>query len=96
MRNKGYYSATDRNFRFFNGNQWDNAIVGKNVELIQINYIKPIVKYKVGVVTSTNYAIIYNSDNFESQEFRTEAKRASELLTKEASKIWEKTNLITD
>ncbi|HIU12292.1 MAG TPA: hypothetical protein IAB65_06290 [Candidatus Onthocola stercorigallinarum] len=93
MRNKGYYSATDRNFRFFNGNQWDNAIVGKNVELIQINYIKPIVKYKVGVVTSTNYAIIYNSDNFEPQEFRTEAKRASELLTKEASKIWEKNKL---
>lgn len=93
MRNKGYYSATDRNFRFFNGNQWDNAIVSKNVELIQINYIKPIVKYKVGVVTSTNYAIIYNSDNFESQEFRTEAKRASELLTKEASKIWEKNKL---
>lgn len=93
IRNKGYYSATDRNFRFFNGNQWDNAIVGKNVELIQINYIKPIVKYKVGVVTSTNYAIIYNSDNFESQDFRTEAKRASELLTKEASKIWEKNKL---
>ena len=93
MRNKGYYSATDRNFRFFNGNQWDNAIVGKNVELIQINYIKPIVKYKVGVVTSTNYAIIYNSDNFESQEFRSEAKKASELLTKEASKIWEKNKL---
>lgn len=93
MRNKGYYSATDRNFRFFNGNQWDNAIVGKNVELIQINYIKPIVKYKVGVVTSTNYAIIYSSNNFESQEFRSEAKKASELLTKEASKIWEKNKL---
>ena len=60
MRNKGYYTSTDRNFRFFNGNQWDNAIVDKNVELISINYIKPIVKYKVGVVTSTNYAIIYN------------------------------------
>ena len=93
MRNKGYYSATDKNFSFFNGDQWGQAIVGKNVELIQINYIKPIVKYKVGVVTSTNYAIIYNSDNFESQEFRTEAKRASELLTKEASKIWEKNKL---
>ena len=89
MRNKGYYTSTDRNFRFFNGNQWDNAIVDKNVELISINYIKPIVKYKVGVVTSTNYAIIYNSDNYESQEFRDVAKRASELLTKEAAKIFE-------
>ena len=89
MRNKGYYSSTDRNFRFYNGNQWDNAIVDKNVELISINYIKPIVKYKVGVVTSTNYAIIYNSDNYESQEFRSVAKKASELLTKEASKIFE-------
>lgn len=89
MRNKGYYTSTDRNFRFYNGNQWDNAIVDKNVELISINYIKPIVKYKVGVVTSTNYAIIYNSDNYESQEFRDVAKRASELLTKEAAKIFE-------
>ena len=89
MRNKGYYTSTDRNFRFYNGNQWDNAIVDKNVKLISINYIKPIVKYKVGVVTSTNYAIIYNSDNYESQEFRDVAKRASELLTKEAAKIFE-------
>ena len=93
MRNKGYYASTDRNFRFFNGNQWDNVIVDKNVELIQINYIKPIVKYKVGVVTSTNYAIVYNSDNFESQEFRTVAKQAGELLTKQASKVWEKNRL---
>ena len=93
MRNKGYYTSTDRNFRFFNGNQWDNAIVDKKVELIQINYIKPIVKYKVGVVTSTNYAIIYNSDNFESQEFRNVAKQTSELLTKEVSKIWKKNKL---
>lgn len=93
MRNKGYYTSTDKNFRFFNGNQWDNAIVDKKVELIQINYIKPIVKYKVGVVTSTNYAIIYNSDNFESQEFRNVAKQTSELLTKEVSKIWEKNKL---
>lgn len=89
MRNKGYYENTNRNFRFFNRDQWEGAIVDKNVELISINYIKPIVKYKVGVVTSTNYAIIYNSDNFESQEFRSVAKKASEMLTKKASKIWE-------
>ncbi len=89
MRNKGYYTSTDKNFRFYNGNQWDNAIVDKHVELISINYIKPIVKYKVGVVTSTNYAIIYNSDNYESQEFRDVAKKTSELLTKEAAKIFE-------
>lgn len=93
MRNKGYYTSTDMNFRFFNKNQWDNAIVDKNVELIQINYIKPIVKYKVGVVTSTNYAIIYNTDNFESQDFREIAKKACELLTKMASKIWEKNKM---
>ena len=93
MRNKGYYASTDMNFRFFNKNQWDNAIVDKNVELIQINYIKPIVKYKVGVVTSTNYAIIYNTDNFESQDFREIAKKACELLTKMASKIWEKNKM---
>ena len=89
MRNKGYYTSTDQNFKFFNGNQWENAIVNKNTELISINYIKPIVKYKVGVVTSTNYAVIYSSDNYESQEFRDVTKRASELLTKKIAKIFE-------
>ncbi len=94
MRRKGYYSSTDRNFRFFNGNQWEGVIL-KNTDPASINFIKPIVNYKVGVVTSTDYAIIYNADNYDSYEFRQEAKKAAELLTKKAQKICEATKFDT-
>lgn len=94
MRKKNYYASTDRNFRFFNGNQWEGVVL-KKAEPVQINFIKPIVKYKVGVVTSTDYAIIYNSENFDSKEFRQVAKNASELITKKAQKIWEQTKMDT-
>jgi len=88
MRSKGYFSGTDKNFRFFNGNQWGGVIL-KNTDPVQINFIKPIVKYKVGVVTSTDYSIIYSSENFDNEVFRQIAKRASELITKKVSKVCE-------
>ncbi len=88
MRSKGYFTSTDKNFRFFNGNQWGGAIL-KNTDPVQINFIKPIVKYKVGVVTSTDYSIIYSSENFDNDIFRQVAKRASELITKKVGKVCE-------
>lgn len=88
MNRKGYFVKTDRNFRFFNGDQWEGVVL-KKTEPIQVNFIKPIVKYKVGVVTSTDYALIYNSENYDNEEFREVAKKASELVTKKAQKVWE-------
>lgn len=94
MRSKNYFANTDKNFRFFNGNHWAGVLL-KNTEPAQINFIKPIVRYKVGVVTSTDYAIIYSSENFDSEEFRPIAKRASELVTKKAQKVWENNKMDT-
>lgn len=88
MNRKGYFAKTDRNFRFFNGDQWEGVVL-KKTEPIQVNFIKPIVKYKVAVVTSTDYALIYNSENYDNKEFREVAKKASELVTKKAQKVWE-------
>ena len=88
MNRKGYFAKTDRNFRFFNGDQWEGVVL-KKTDPIQVNFIKPIVKYKVGVVTSTDYALIYNSENYDNEEFRDIAKKASELVTKKAQKVWE-------
>lgn len=87
MNRKGYFAKTDRNFRFFNGDQWEGVVL-KKTEPIQVNFIKPIVKYKVAVVTSTDYALIYNSENYDNKEFREVAKKASELVTKKAQKVW--------
>ena len=88
-RMMGYYTDTDRNYRMYNGNQWEGAKLG-DVEPVQKNFIKPIVKYKVGVIHDNLYAINFSSQNFENKEFRKQAERICELLNKKAAKIWEK------
>lgn len=86
------YTDTDRNYRMYNGNQWHGAKLG-DVEPVQKNFIKPIVKYKVGVIHDNLYAINYSSQNFENKDFRQQAEKICEMLNKKASRIWEKDKL---
>lgn len=88
-RRVGIYVDTDRNYRFYNGNQWEGAKLG-DVEPVQKNFIKPIVKYKVAVIHDNLYAIIYSSQNYENQAFRKEAERICEMLNGYAAKVWER------
>lgn len=86
------YSDTDRNYRMYNGNQWEGLPIS-GIEPVQLNFIKPIVKYKIGTINSNQYAINYSSENFENKEFRKTAEKTCELLNKKAAKIWEKDQL---
>ena len=83
------YTDTDRNYRMYNGDQWEGAKLG-DVEPVQKNFIKPIVKYKCSVVHSNLYAINYSSQNYENREFRKAAERYCELLNGYAHRIWER------
>jgi hypothetical protein len=85
----GIYVDTDRNYRMYNGNQWGKAKLG-DVEPVQKNFIKPIVKYKIAVIHDNLYAIVYSSQNYENKEFRQQAEKICEMLNNKASKIWEK------
>ena len=91
-RRVGIYTDTDKNYRFFRGNQWEGAKLG-DVEPIQINFIQPIVKYKVAVVHDNLYAINYSSLNFESREFHRTAERYCKLLNGYASRVWERSKM---
>lgn len=91
-RRMSMYSDTDKNYNFYNGNHWEGLIV-KGIEPVQYNFIKPIVKYKVGTINSNLWAINYSSENFENKEFRSYAAKVCELLNKRAKRIWEKDNL---
>ena len=91
-RQTGIYTDTDRNYRMYNGNQWEGAKLG-DVEPVQKNFIKPIVKYKCAVIHDNLYAINYSSMNFENREFRKQAERYCSLLNNYAAKIWEQDKL---
>lgn len=86
------YSDTDKNYRFYNGDQWGNAPL-RGIEPVSLNFIKPVVKYKVGTINSNQWSIIFTSENFENRAFRKEAEKICELLNKKASKVWEKDQL---
>ena len=88
-RRVGIYTDTDRNYRMYNGNQWEGAKLG-DVEPVQKNFIKPIVKYKVSVIHDNLYAINYSSQNYENREFQKASGRYCEMLNRYAGRVWEK------
>ena len=87
-RMQGMFRDTDTNYRMYNGNQWEGVIV-KGIEPIQENFIKPIVKYKVGNITSNLWQINFSSENFENEDFRETADKTCEMLNRKARKTWE-------
>ena len=91
-RQTGIYVDTDRNYRFYNGNQWEGAKLG-DVEPVQKNFIKPIVKYKVSVIHDNLYAINYSSQNFENREFQKQSGHYCDMLNRYAARVWEKDKL---
>ena len=88
-RQTGIYVDTDRNYRFYGGDQWAGAKLG-DVEPVQKNFIKPIVKYKISVIHSNLYAINYSSLNYENREFYKQSDRYCQMLNRYAMRIWEK------
>lgn len=84
----GMFGDTDLNYRMYNGDQWYGLKVD-GVEKVQLNFIKPIIKYKTGNILSNLYAINYSSENFENKAFRQSAEKICKLLNKKAARIWE-------
>ena len=91
-RKRSIYSDTDRNFRFYNGNQWDGLQSG-SIEPVALNIIKPIVKHKVGTINANLWMINYSNNDFSNPEFTKTAEQVCNLLNNHARKIWEKDNM---
>ena len=86
------FTDTDRNHRFYNGNQWEGAKLG-DVEPVQKNFIKPIVKYKVAVIHDNLYAVVFSPENYENPQFQQAAQKYCAMLTRYEAKVWEQDKL---
>lgn len=87
-RMTGLFLDTDRNYRMYNGDQWGGAKLG-GVEPVQVNFIKPVVKYKISVIHSNLYAINYSSLNHKNPETHKMTERVCKLLNGYAARVWE-------
>lgn len=83
------YNKSDKNFKFYHGNQWENAQLG-GIQPITLNIIKPIIKYKIGVVKSNAYQVFFNSDTYETDEQRKKMQDLCDSLNRFISRMWEK------
>lgn len=83
------YNKTDKNFKFYLGNQWKNAKLG-GIQPITLNIIQSIVKYKVGVVKTNSYQIYFNSDTYENDTERKKLQDLCDSLNRFANRTWEK------
>lgn len=82
------YEDTDLNYRMYNGDQWSGLKI-EGIEPVCLNFIKPVIKYKLSVIHSNDYAINYSAENITGLE-REIASKSCELLNRKARIVWEK------
>lgn len=94
------YAQTDKNWRFYQGDQWRGAKLG-GVAKVQYNFIRPIVLYKIATVAQNSMSLTYNPNAFEmlkeagEREFMATAQETCEKLNAHASKLWERNKMDT-
>ncbi len=87
-RSKNIYTNTEKNYNFYYGNQWNGAKLG-DIQPIVFNIIKPIVKYKLGVIYQNHYEIMFNVNSYETREQGDTITELCKVLNKHIAKVWE-------
>lgn len=87
-RTKNLYADTEKNYNFYYGNQWEGAKLG-DIQPVIFNIIKPIVKYKLGVIYQNYYEIVFNPNLYTNQQEGEILTEICKILNKHIAKIWE-------
>ena len=84
---KGLVTKTERNWNFYLGNQWVGCNTGGE-ELPVLNFIAPVIKYKVAVVSQNSMTAKYSDmDN------AADLTQIYDLLNKNFAQSWEKSKM---
>ena len=86
---KGLYDDTEKNYDFYHGNQWKGAKQG-SIQPITLNVIKPTVKYKLSVLGSNDYQVVFNPNNYENYNQEQRITELCQSLNKYSNRMWEK------
>ena len=86
-RTKNLYRDTEQNYDYYYGNQAKNLNIGNETPVV-LNIVKSIVKYKLGVVNSNAYEIVY-SPNFYKKNQGEQIEQLCKALSKHSNKVWE-------
>lgn len=87
-RSHNLYTETEKNYNFYHGNQWEGAKLG-DIQPVVFNIIKPIVKYKLGVITQNHYEIIFNPNIYDTIEEGQALEQLCKVLNGHIAKVWE-------
>ena len=87
-RSKNLYTNTEKNYNFYYGMQWEGAKLG-DIQPVVFNIIKPIVKYKLGVIYQNHYEIVFNPNAYETQQEGLLLSEICNILNRHISKVWE-------
>ena len=86
-RTKNLYRDTEQNYDYYYGNQAKNLKIGNETPVV-LNIIKSIVKYKLGVVNSNAYEIVYSPNSY-NEDGGKELEQLCKALSKHSNRIWE-------
>lgn len=89
-RKRNMYEKIEKHWNFLHGKQWENAKLG-DIQPVVINVIKPIVKYKTGVLNQSSYRVVLSPDYLATNP--EDANAICELLSKHIDRIFENENL---
>lgn len=87
-RTKNLYTDTEKNYNFYYGKQWEGAKLG-DIQPVVFNIIKPIVKYKLGVIYQNHYEIVFNPNTYETQQEGFLLQEICKILNRHLAKVWE-------
>lgn len=88
LASRNYFEKTKKNIDFYQDNQWNNCELG-DVPPVSHNFIKPIVRYKVSALDTYEYQIIFNSNNYETEELSETMDEVCKKLNSHIAVIWE-------
>lgn len=79
---------SNKAYRFYEGNHWDGLKSGdEQMPIIEI--LRPVVDYKVSVVTQNLLQIYYSPMNYDNPELQTTMKDICDKLNSHIASVWE-------